>query len=200
MVEKKPTLRQKIEELIAQSGYKNLRRFHKAIVELAGDDAITYSSLHNAVHLSTKPHQKTLHQIASVLKLEISDLIKGSTIEPTHFGPASGYIQLNDTSILQNLYHGLPFKPQLLRVDGYGESIDEQNVFFDTKCFRFIYVIRGTVDLVLKHKNREEERREFKKGDVFCFDSSILHHFRNNNAQYAEIIIANFKQSLPYEP
>ena len=139
MEKTKQTLKKKIEELIAKSGYKNLRRFHKAIVDLAGDEAITYSSLHNAIHLSTKPHEKTLHQIASVLKLQIADLIKGTNAEPPDVGPASGYIQLNDTSSLHNLYHGLPFKPQLLRVDGYGESINEQKVFFDTKCFRFIY-------------------------------------------------------------
>ena len=199
MEKTRPTLKQRIKELIAKSGYKNLRRFHKAIVELAGDNAITYSSLHNTIHLTTKPHEKTLHQIASVLKLQIYDLIKGTTTEPPNVGPASGYIQLNETSSLHNLYHGLPFKPQLLRVDGYGESVDEQDRFFDTKCFKFIYVIRGTVELILKDKNREVERRELKKGDVFCFDSSILHNFKNNKVQYAEILITNFKQGIPYE-
>ena len=199
MDEAKPTLKQRIEVLISQAGYKNLRRFHKAIVGRAGDDAITYSSLHNAIHLTKKPHEKTLHQIASVLKVQIYDLIKGTTAEPPAVGPSSGYIQLNETSLLHNLYNGLPFSPQLLRVEGYGESIDEQNVFYDTKAYRFIYVIRGTVELILKHKDREIERRELKNGDVFCFDASILHNFKNNNAQYAEILINNFKQGLPYE-
>lgn len=195
----KETFNQRIESLISQSKYKNLRRFHKAIIEIAGEDAISYTSLRNAIHKSTKPHEKTLFQIATILKLQIYDLIKGTNIEPPAIGPSSGYAQLNETSFLQNLYRGLPFKPQLLRVKGYGESANEQKFFFDTKCFRFLYIIRGTVDLILKHKDREEERVELKKGDVFNFDSSILHYFKNNNAQYAEILITNFKQGLPYE-
>lgn len=195
----KQTLNQKIEKLIAQSKYKNLRRFHKAIIEKAGEDAISYTSLRNAINRSTKPHEKTLFQIATILKLQIYDLIKGTNIEPPAIGPSSGYAQLNESSFLQNLYHGLPFKPQLLRVKGYGESTDEQKFFFDSKCFRFIYMIKGTVDLILKHKDREEERVELKKGDVFNFDSTIMHHFRNNNAGYAEILIMNFKQGIPYE-
>jgi len=196
----KETFNQRIKKLIAQSKYKNLRRFHQAIIEQAGEDAISYTSLRNAIHQSKKPHEKTLLQIATILKLQIYDLIKGTNIEPSINGQASGYKQLNSTSTLHNLYHGLPFKPELLRVEGYGESIDEQNYFFDgSKPFRFIYVIKGTVDLILKHKDREQERRELKKGEVFCFDSSILHYFKNNNAQYAELLITNFKQGLPYE-
>jgi hypothetical protein len=195
----KETFNQRIKKLISQSKYKNLRRFHLAIVEKAGEDAISYTSLRNAIHQSKKPHEKTLFQIANILGIEIYDLIKGTNIEPSINGPASGYIQLNSTSILHNLYHGLPFKPQLLKVEGYGESIEEQNVFFDAKCFRFLYIIRGTIDLILKHKDREQERRELKKGDVFCFDASILHYFKNNNTQYAEILITNFKQGLPYD-
>lgn len=196
----KETFNQRIKKLIAQSKYKNLRRFHQAIIEQAGEDAISYTSLRNAIHQSKKPHEKTLLQIATILKLQIYDLIKGTNIEPSINGQASGYKQLNSTSTLYNLYHGLPFKPELLRVEGYGESIDEQNYFFDgSKPFRFIYVIKGTVDLILKHKDREQERRELKKGEVFCFDSSILHYFKNNNAQYAELLITNFKQGLPYE-
>ena len=163
-------------------------------------DAVSRASLYNAIHLTTKPHEKTLHQIASVLKIHIYDLIKGTNVEPPTFGPASGYKQLNKTSVLHNLYHGLPFKPELLKVNGHGESIDEQNIFYDgTKCFRFVYIIRGTITLILKHKNRIEEQRELKKGDVFCFDSSTLHHFKNNNAQFAEIMINNFKEGSPYE-
>jgi len=199
MEAQKPTLKQKIEDLIAKSGYKNLRRFHKAIVEMAGDDAITYSSLHNAINLTTKPHIKTLYQIATVLKLQVGDLLKGTTEETPVVDPVSGYIQLNEKSSLHNLFHGLPIKPQLLRVEGYGESIDEKIAFFDIKGYRFIFVIRGTVELILKHKDREIERKELRKGDNFCFDASILHHFKNNNAQYAEILITNFKLGLPFD-
>ena len=200
MEKTKETLNERIQGLITQNGYKNLLTFHKAIVNLAGKDAVSRASLYNAIHLTTKPHEKTLHQIASVLKIHIYDLIKGTNVEPPTFGPASGYKQLNKTSVLHNLYHGLPFKPELLKVNGHGESIDEQNIFYDgTKCFRFVYIIRGTITLILKHKNRIEEQRELKKGDVFCFDSSTLHHFKNNNTQFAEIMINNFKEGSPYE-
>ena len=196
----KETFNQRIKRLIAKSKYKNLRKFHNAIVEVAGDDAITYGSLRNAMHLCKKPHEKTLFQIATILKLEINDLLKGTNLEPSINGQASGYKQLNESSTLFNLYHGLPFKPELLKIDGFGQSIDEQNYFYSgTKCFRFVYVTKGTVDVILKHKDREQERRELKKGDVFCFDASILHYFKNNNAQYAEILITNFKQGQPYE-
>ena len=196
----KETFNQRIKRLIAKSKYKNLRKFHNAIVEVAGKDAITYGSLRNAMHLCKKPHEKTLFQIATILKLDIYDLIKGTNLEPSINGAASGYIQLNESSSLHNLYHGLPFNPELIKINAFGQTIDEQKYFFDgIKRFRFIYVTKGTVDVILKHKDREQERRELKKGEVYCFDSSILHYFKNNNAGYAEILIVHFKQGTPFD-
>jgi len=188
----KPTLGQHIRELIKQSSYKNLLTFHKALVALAENDAISYSSLHNVVNDTKRPEEKTLYQIALVLKMKISDLRKGTASEPLETGPSSGYFPYNESSVLYNLYNNLPFLPQLIKIKGHGETSEEKNYVSDAKSFKFFYICRGTVDLILKHEDTGIDRREFRKGDVFCFDSSVLHYFENRKPQYAEVLIISF--------
>src|ERR1700677_4253106 len=109
MEKTKPTLGQNIRALIKKSPYKNLLAFHRAIVAYAEDDAISYSSLHNVVNDTKRPEEKTLYQIALVLKMKISDLRKGTTSEPLETGPSQGFYPYNESSVLYNLYHNLPF-------------------------------------------------------------------------------------------
>ena len=199
----KETINARIHKLIKQKGYKSLLKFHEAIVKQAGKDAISHTSLRNLLtnKSTVNPHEKTLSQIATILKIHVYDLIKGTNIEPASTGESSGYIQLNDTATLYNFFTDLSIQPQLLKVEQFGESpLDGDKFFFDgSKPFRFIYVVKGSVDLILKHKDKEQERKELKKGDAECFSLSIPHYFKNNNPQYAEILITNFKQSTPYE-
>lgn len=187
-----PTLGQNIKDLIKKSGYKNLLAFHRAIVALAEEDAISYSSLHNVVNDTKRPEEKTLYQIALVLKMKISDLRKGTTSEPLETGPSTGFYPYNESSVLYNLYNNLPFLPQLIKIKGHGVTSEEKNFIADAKSYKFFYICRGTVDLVLKHEDTGIDRREFRKGDVFCFDASILHYFENRKVQYAEILLVSF--------
>ena len=188
----KPTLGQKIRNLIQKSPYKNLLAFHRAIVAYAEGDAISYSSLHNVVNDTKRPEEKTLYQIALVLKMKISDLRKGTTSEPLETGPSEGSYPYNESSVLYNLYNNLPFTPQLIKIKGHGQTSEEKEFVPDAKSFKFFYICKGAVDLVLKQEDSEPDRREFRKGDVFCFDASVLHYFENRKAQYAEILLVSF--------
>lgn len=191
----KPTLGQNIRALIKKSSYKNLLAFHRAIVAYAEDDAISYSSLHNVVNDTKRPEEKTLYQIALVLKMKISDLRQGTTSEPLETGPSTGYYPYNESSVLYNLYNNLPFIPQLVKIKGHGQTSEEKEFVSDARSFKFFYICRGTVDLVLKHEDTGIERREFRKGDVFCFDASVLHYFENRKIQFAEILVVSFTKS-----
>jgi hypothetical protein len=188
----KPTLGQNIKALIKESPYKNLLAFHRAIVAYAEGDAISYSSLHNVVNDTKRPEERTLYQIALVLKMKISDLRKGTTSEPLETGPSTGSFPYNESSVLYNLYSGLPFAPQLIKIKGLGATSEEKEFVSNSKSYKFFYICRGTVDLVLKHEDTGLDRREFRKGDVFCFDASILHYFENRKVQYAEILLVSF--------
>jgi hypothetical protein len=196
MKEMKLTVGQKIDAMIKERGFKSLHEFRQKIVEAAGEDAITYSSLWNAVNITKKPHVKTLEQIAYVLKTEISELLKGTTSEPPDQGPTEGFITYTTkTATLHNLYHGLPAKPQVIKIDAYGEtSIEEDKIPGAKECIRFIYIIRGSVELVLNHKGRDPERRALNIEDTFCFDSTIPHYFKNANPQFAKIFVINYKK------
>ncbi len=188
----KPTLGQHIKDLIKKSPYKNLLAFHKAIVEYAEGDAISYSSLHNVVNDTKRPEERTLYQIALVLKMKISDLRKGTSSEPLETGPSSGYYPYNESSVLYNLYNNLPFLPQLIKIKGRGQTSEEKEFAPNAKSYKFFYICKGTVDLVLKHEDTGIDRREFRKGEVFCFDASTLHYFENRKPQYAEILLVSF--------
>jgi len=188
----KPTLGQNIRALIKKSSYKNLLAFHRAIVAYAEADAISYSSLHNVVNDTKRPEEKTLYQIALVLKMKISDLRKGTTSEPLETGPSSGFYPYNESSVLYNLYNNLPFVPQLIKIKGHGATSEEKEFVSGARSFKFFYICKGTVDLILKQEDTGLDRRQFRKGDVFCFDASILHYFENRKTQYAEILIVNF--------
>ena len=196
MEEIRPTLGKKISQLITKSSYKSLLAFHRAIQDYAGEDAISYSSLHNVVNDIKEPEERTLYQIALVLKMKISDLREGTTSEPPESGPSSGYYPYNETSILYNLYNNLPFQPQLIKIKGRGHTSEEKEFISDAKCFKLVYICRGIVQLVINRKDTGIDRRELKKGDVYCFDATDLHHFENRKVQYAEIHITVF--SKPY--
>ncbi len=192
MNENKPSLGQNIRALIKKSPYKNLLVFHRAIVAIAEEDAISYSSLHNVVNDTKRPEEKTLYQIALVLKMKISDLRKGTTSEPLETGPSKGFYPYNETSVLYNLYNNLPFTPQLVKIKGHGQTSEEKEFVSDSKSFKFFYICKGVVDLVLKQDDLKIDRRGFRKGDVFCFDASVLHYFENQRAQDAEILLVSF--------
>jgi mannose-6-phosphate isomerase-like protein (cupin superfamily) len=189
-----PTLGQNIRALIKKSSYKNLLTFHKAIVAYAENDAISYSSLHNVVNDTKRPEEKTLYQIALVLKMKISDLRQGTTSAVLETGPSEGSYPYNETSVLYNLYNNLPFQPLLIRIKGHGQTSQEKEFAEDAQTFKFFYICKGVVDLVLQQEDSKTDRREFRKGDVFCFDAGVMHHFENTKAQYAEILIVSFKK------
>jgi len=191
----KPTLGQNIKALIKKSSYKSLLTFHRAIVTYAEDDAISYSSLHNVVNDTKRPEEKTLYQIALVLKMKISDLRKGTSSEPLETGPSTGFYPYNESSVLYNLYNNLPFLPQLIKIKGHGTTSEEKIFISENKSFKFFYICNGSVYLVLKLDDSSLDRREFRKGEVFCFDAAILHYFENRKAQYAEILVISFNKT-----
>ena len=191
----KPTLGQNIKALIKKSSYKSLLTFHRAIVTYAEDDAISYSSLHNVVNDTKRPEEKTLYQIALVLKMKISDLRKGTSSEPLETGPSTGFYPYNESSVLYNLYNNLPFLPQLIKIKGHGTTSEEKIFISENKSFKFFYICNGSVDLVLKPDDSSLDRREFRKGEVFCFYAAILHYFENRKAQYAEILVISFNKT-----
>ena len=117
-----PTLGQKVAKLITESPFKNPLNFHREIERKFGTDAISISHLYNVVNDKKRARDTVLYQIALSLGMEIYDLRKGTTSEPPDEGPSHGVYPYNKSAILYNLYHGLPFKPQMIKIKGKSKN------------------------------------------------------------------------------
>ena len=196
MNEKIPTLGEKIANLIAESPFKNPLNFHKEIERRCGKDAIKQRRLYFVINYrGNRKHKETvLYQIASALGMEIYELVEGTTSEPPAQGPSHGVfpygaIPNTKAAILRNLYHGLSFKPQMIQIKGLGTTVEENEEIEGFQCFKFVVLIRGEVDLVIKHKDDETERIALKLNEGYNFDSGNLHYFENKSKQFSRIMI-----------
>ncbi len=194
MKEKIPTLGEKIAKLIAESPFENPLKFHEEIERRCGKDAIKQRRLYFVINYRGKRQHKdtVLYQIASALGMEIHELIQGTTSEPPVEGPSQGVFPYNKSAILYNLYHGLPFKPQIIKMRGHGKTIEEREAIKGFQCFKFVVVTRGEVDLVIKHRDGNTECIKLKLDGRHCFNSGDLHYFENKSKQFSKILLIRF--------
>ncbi len=191
-----PTLGQKIAKLIAENPHKNPFNFYKAIVKRFGKDTISQRYLYNVINDRNKAKDTVLYQIASTLGMEIHELVQGTTSEPPVEGPSGGIFPYNKSAILYNLYHGLPFKPQMIKIRGRGKTVEEREEIPGFICFIFVMVIRGEIDLVTKHQDGNTECIKLKLDGRHCFNSGDLHYFENKSKQFSKILLIRFTKPV----
>lgn len=203
MDQAKPTLGQKISKLIAASPFQNPLNFHKEIEKRFGKSAIKQRRLYFVLNYQGKRKIKdeVIHQIASALKMKFYELIEGTTSEPPAEGPSQGFFPYGPKSndklaILLELYHGLPFTPQMIKMKKHGKTIEESEVKPGLRCFRFVLVLRGAAELTIKHKNGNTESIKLKLDDCHCFNSEEPHYFENKSRQFSKILLIKFTKSI----
>jgi hypothetical protein len=202
MTETRPTLGQKLAKLIAESPFKNPLNFHKEIVRRFGEDAMSQRHLYNVINdYSKRPKDIILHQIATALKIEFYELIKKTTSEPPAEGPSRGIFPYGPKSndhlaILRLLYHGLSFEPYMIKMKRHGRTIEENEIKDGLRCFRFVLVIRGTVELTIKHQDGNTECIKLKLDDCHCFNSEEPHYFENKSRQFSKILLIKFTKPI----
>ena len=203
MNESMPTLGQKIAKLIEESPFKNPLNFHKEIVRRFGDDAIKQRRLYFVINYrgNRKHKDEVLHQIAVSLKIKFHELAKGTTSEPPAEGPSHGTFPFgpkpNDhVAELRNLYQGIPFKPQRIKIQALGRTIEENEIISGVKCFNFVSLERGEIDLVIKHQNGKMERIALKPDEGYNFNSEELHYFENKSRQFAKVFVIRYQKPV----
>jgi len=147
-----------------------------------------------------KHKDEVLHQIASALKIKFYELTNETTSEPPAEGPSHGFFpygpKTNDNgAFLCNLYQGLPFKPQTVKIMGRESTIEENEVIEGKKCFKFVTLIKGNVDLVIKHSDGNSERITLEQDEGYKFDSGELHHFENKSKQISKVFVVSYLET-----
>jgi len=196
MSEPIPTLGQKVTKLIAESPFKNPLNFHKEIKRICDEDAISISHLYNVVNDKKRVKDTILFQIATALGVGLFELRKGTTSEPPAEGPSQGVFHYNKSAILYKLYNGLPFNPQMIKIKGRGKTIEEREEITGFQCFIFVMVIRGEVNLVLKHKDGNTESKKLKLDDRHCFNSGDFYYFENKSKQFSKVLLIKFTKPI----
>ena len=170
------------------------------IFQLHPDGAIKQRRLYFVITYRGKRKHKdeVLHQIASALRVKYYELTEGTTSEPPAEGPSHGFFpygpKSNDNSaFLCNLYQGLKaFKPQTVKILSRGSTIEENEVIEGKKCFKFVTLKKGNIDLVIKHRDGNVERITLIDDEGYKFDSGELHHFENKSKQVSKAFVVSY--------
>ena len=149
-----------------------------------------------------KHPDQVLHQIASALKIKFYELTDGTTSEPPAEGPSHAFFPYgpktkDHAASLYNLYQGLPFKPQRIKIMGRESTIEENEVINGFNCFKFIALERGQVDLIIKHKDGQTERIVLELDKGYNFNSGEPHYFENTSKQVSKIFVICYLRALP---
>lgn len=168
---------------------KTLRKTRKlTLVEVAkstGIDQATLSRIENGVMTGTvNSHMK----IAEVLGLSLPDLYKDVLAKESEtkdkaarekletFSNSTGAVaELLTTGILQK-----KMMPVILKIRPGGRTAMEE---FTAGSERFIYVLKGTLELAA-----EKKTQAFKTGESLYFNGALPHHFRNPGKSESHIL------------
>lgn len=172
------TLGEKIKNLIKNSTFKNITTFHQEMVRIFEKQAISIRALSQIMNNHSHAREKTLHQIAIILGISLSELRKGTTVEVFEHAETLGSFSYNDQAKLQALENGLDFMPTKLVLKKFGKTTPEQDPSTLNHAVKWCAVIMGGVELTITTEFGEE-KKSFYKGSTFSFDPRKKHFFSN---------------------
>lgn len=177
----------------------SLKDFHKKLVEIFGDKALTYYSLcrlekgyREAIRL------KSLYQICTGLGVSLKELKEGTEAEESKI---VNIIKASDRESNKYIYNekaaaqilsprGIKFLAMELELAPGGATKEEEDPVDVNRFEKLIIVLRG--EILCRIGN---EKHLIKKGDSLAFASDIPHHFENpsKNIKARCIIVQNPK-------
>lgn len=177
----------------------SLKDFHKKLVEIFGDKALTYYSLcrlekgyREAIRL------KSLYQICTGLGVSLKELKEGTEAEESKI---VNVIKASDRESNKYIYNekaaaqilsprSIKFLAMELELAPGGATKEEEDPVDVNRFEKLIIVLRGEI---LCHIGNEKHL--IKKGDSLAFASDIPHHFENpsKNIKARCIIVQNPK-------
>lgn len=193
-------LYEKIKDLRKNRLKVSLKDFHKRLVDIFGEKAITYYSLcriekgyREALRL------KSLYQICTGLGVTIKELKEGTEEEVSMLADIITRSERKDNKYIYNekAYAEILSAKKLgfLALELYVEQGGKTNLEEDSpevnNFEKLVIVMQGTL-----HAHIGTEVYILKKGDTLSFKSSIPHYFENNSKNKVKSIIIQNPKSF----
>ena len=163
----------------------NMKDFHKKLVNIFGDRALTYYSLcrlekgrRDSIRL------KSLYQISTGLGISLKDLVEGTDKEISKIvaimrrkDRANNEYIYNAKAIAEILSsRSMRFLAMELLLRPEGMTREEQDPQDENRFEKLIIILQGEILAFVGN-----EKHTLRKGDSLSFSSSIPHHFENHS-------------------
>ena len=135
--------------------------------------------------------KSALNQIATILNMSTSQLRDGTDSAATQARDFPGIYDYNPTASIVKLHDGLPFLPGRVTIKPDGRTTTERDPAGQGTFLKWIYVLAGTVELVIETP-AGEERHSVRKRENRVFDSTAAHHFENKGRRKAVFLSIHY--------
>jgi mannose-6-phosphate isomerase-like protein (cupin superfamily) len=178
------TIGEKTQTLIKQAGYKKPSVFYKAMRTLYEENTINLKTFYNLLHDRIPPRERTLFQVAALLKITTTELRKGTDqeLKPDldEKKVYSGKHTYNDRAHLYGYHVKAPFMPLKLHLKAGGQTPEDYDSPAAKESQKLVWMIVGKMIVVIKTE-AGEERRELHNGQMTSFDARQKHYFINGS-------------------
>jgi len=172
------TVGQKIRQLIQEKGYKTVKDFYSKLTAIYGKSSINRSTLTRLLKNQVIVRERTLNQIAIILGVKTSFLREGTNAEVSAIKDPESIFTYNDKASSRILRRNLPFNVEQITLKSGGRTADLQDSPEAPRSLKWIFVLVGKINVVLKGTAGIEIRPLHKSQDT-CFDAQQLHHIEN---------------------
>lgn len=182
-------LGENIGQLIHESEFKTQHCFLAEIKKIFETKAISPRTLGRCVSGVEYIRETTLFQIAFVLRKSPSEIREGTADEDVEHPKLFKY---NEKAYLERLNDKLPFLPTktVLKVGGHTDK-NMQDPQDGTKYLKWIYIIKGKVELCIEGK-LEVVKHELESEGHFAFDSTQKHYVKNIFSKASSFIFISY--------
>ena len=178
------TIGKKTQSLIKHAGYKKPSTFYKAMHALHKETTINLKTFYNLLHDRIPPRERTLFQVAVLLKITTTELRKGTDqeLKPDldEKKAYSGKHTYNDRAHLYGYHVKAPFMPLKLHLKAGGQTPEDRDSPDAKESLKLVWMIVGKMIVVIKTE-AGEERRELHNGQMTSFDARQAHYFINGS-------------------
>jgi transcriptional regulator with XRE-family HTH domain len=168
----------KIKRTIKEKGFKTIKAFYARLTDIYGRSAINRSTLTRLLKGQVEVRERTLNQIAIILGVKTSFLREGTDAEVSAIDKPEGIFTYNDKATLKILQKGLPFTAEQLALKVGGRTADLQDSAEAKESLKWIYVLVGKINVVIKEDDSEKIQTLHKSQNTY-FDARKLHRIEN---------------------
>ncbi|MBF0485588.1 MAG: helix-turn-helix domain-containing protein [Candidatus Omnitrophica bacterium] len=181
----------KIRRLIKEGGYATIKDFYSRLAGTFEKTAIDRSTLTRLLKNQVVVRERTLNQIAIILGVKTSALREGTTAEVSAISEPEGIFTYNDKAALKILDRNLPFATTQLILKAGGQTSPEQDRKDAKKSLKWIFVLVGKIDVVIKSP-RGEEVKTLHKSQRASFDARQVHYIKNVSQSTSVCLIVHY--------